>query len=210
MKTDERGVFFGENAILTLELNTFKKVVNNKKKVNNSVSPVKIRLANRNDIYSIIEYYNRLSAKTKGFFSPHLFTYHVLSEIIESRQKYMPVIAENQSQNKVVGYAIVALFSISGDSFRLNGYDLKIKNNTDAFFAPSVADGWQKQGVGKLLFNYINNKLIQLKIERLFLWGGVKLENKQAIAFYLKNGFCILGRFVHEGVNLDMVKDYKE
>jgi hypothetical protein len=47
----------------------------------------------------------------------------------------------------------------------------------------------------------------EIETNRIILWGGVQVENKKAVGYYLKNGFSILGQFEYNGANYDMVLD---
>ncbi|MEI6088454.1 MAG: GNAT family N-acetyltransferase, partial [Bacteroidota bacterium] len=86
-------------------------------------------------------------------------------------------------------------------------YGLNLDSNSDCTFAPSVDDRWQKLGIGKKMFEFILSDLKTRKIKRVILWGGVQATNENAIHYYLKNEFRILGEFEYNGNNYDMAFD---
>lgn len=107
--------------------------------------------------------------------------------------------------NEILAYSIIKFGYLEHDKFRLESYGLSLNHQTDATFAPSVADLWQGHGIGKHLFNFILSELENHKIQRIILWGGVQLDNEQAIKYYSKIGFETLGQFTYNGENYDMI-----
>ncbi len=152
-------------------------------------------------------YWQQLSDATRSRYAPHPFDIHILQRLYANGQGYRGYIAiDNHSQN-IVAYAGVKIGGWEPDAPRLQGYDLTLNPAADASFAPSVADAWQGQGIGKQLLQYIKTDLMDTEITRLILWGGVQSTNQQAARYYRRQGFVTVGRFEYHGQNEDMVLD---
>lgn len=153
-------------------------------------------------------YWCQLSDATRSRFAPHLFDIHSLQHLYaDGQEAYRGYIAMDEHTQNIVAYAVVKMGCWEHDVTRLQGYGLRINPATDASFAPSVADAWQGQGIGKQLLQYIKADLMDTQITRLILWGGVQSTNEQAVQYYRRQGFVTVGRFDYKGQNEDMVLD---
>lgn len=56
-----------------------------------------------------------------------------------------------------------------------------------------VAEKYQKQGIGKKLIQYVENRVKKLKFKSIYLYTSV--IHKQAIKFYLKQGYKKINEF---------------
>ncbi len=148
-------------------------------------------------------YLNSLSTTSKSRFAPHPFEIDAIEQFYADESN-IGYIAVDEKTNDIIAYAIIKHGYLVPDSPRLAAYGLFLNESTDATFAPSVADAWQGQGIGKLLFQFILNDLQNTAINRIILWGGVQKSNEHAVRFYEKLGFRILGEFEHKGINVDM------
>ncbi|MCC7361049.1 MAG: GNAT family N-acetyltransferase [Anaerolineales bacterium] len=61
--------------------------------------------------------------------------------------------------------------------------------------APSVADAYQGQGLGRLLMERTIELARRLGRRRMLLLGGAQADNARAIALYRRLGFTAAGRF---------------
>lgn len=169
---------------------------------NNQIALVRKLEAKDHDL--LVAYYQALSTETKKRFAPHAFDSEAINAFYQgtSHHGYIVQLPENLT---VIAYAIIKIGYLEHDSPRLASYYLKLDSTTDSTFAPSVSDEWQSSGLGSSLFQFICNDLEEMGIKRIILWGGVQKDNAIAIHFYQKNGFRILGQFVYQGENYDMI-----
>jgi diamine N-acetyltransferase len=56
-----------------------------------------------------------------------------------------------------------------------------------------------------MLLDFICERMKAESARRILLWGGVQAGNEQALRFYHRHGFRILGEFEYHGMNYDMV-----
>ena len=157
-----------------------------------------------NDLDHLADYLHQLSHDTKKRFSPHGFDMQSLIDIYTRSDKYHGYIAREMEENIIVAYSIIKIGYLEHDRERLASYGVKPDENTDSTFAPSVADKWQGMGIGNQLLQFIISDIKSKQINRIILWGGVQMDNENAVNYYLKNGFKILGHFSYHGDNYDM------
>jgi diamine N-acetyltransferase len=157
------------------------------------------------DVEKLAAYWQQLSDATRSRFAPHLFDVQTLQAMYATGQDYRGYIAIDSNTDNIVAYAVLKLSFLEHDAPRLQGYGLSLNHAADATFAPSVADAWQGQGIGKHLLQLIKNDLQDTNVNRLILWGGVQASNERAVQYYHKQGFVLLGRFENHGWNEDML-----
>jgi GNAT superfamily N-acetyltransferase len=107
---------------------------------------------------------------------------------------------------------IVGCFEISfgiprGDVERFREAGIVLSELTDCRLGPTLADDYQGFGLGSQSFAHVLEVVRQFGKTRIILWGGVLGDNARAIGYYLKHGFCEVGKFSdHVGVvHLDMI-----
>jgi len=166
-----------------------------------------VHLATPSDIPALQEYFSRLGTETRSRFAPHGFDSECLHHILDPDHGHSCFIARETKDGPIVGYAVARLFYEPYEKDRFKGYDWTTDNVTDAFYAPSVADDRQGQGIGRLLMKETRRTLSEIGRKRMLLWGGVQATNEKALDHYRKAGFIELGRFEWNGSNLDMALD---
>ncbi|MFA5973842.1 MAG: GNAT family N-acetyltransferase [Lentimicrobiaceae bacterium] len=166
---------------------------------------VLLRRLTPEDTDKLSEYLQGLSPDTKKRFGPHQFDKQSIIDIFQQSDKYIGYIAQDLETSEIVAYSVIQLGYLEDDSFRLRSYGLTLDCGTDCTFAPSVADKWQSQGIGKGLFKFMFSDLKKLGMKRIILWGGVQSDNIKAVNYYNQNGFRALGQFEHNGQNYDMI-----
>lgn len=167
---------------------------------------VTIRKFQLSDCDNLCNYYIGLSDETKKRFGPHYFDKQSIVNVY-SNPGNLGFVAINNQTDEIVAYAIVRIGFLEHDRNRLESYGLLLDPETDATFAPSVADEWQSCGIGNRLFRFIMDDLKSKGIQRIILWGGVQCGNDKAIRYYKRNNFRILGEFLYNGPNYDMILD---
>lgn len=157
---------------------------------------------NETDLEQLVTYLLALGKETRSFFGPHAFDKTSLTQFYQDPKNTAYIATE---ENRIIAYAILRQGFLQHDAPRLSSYGVDLNPDTDASFAPSVADEWQGRGLGRSLFTYIINDLSNSKVTRLILWGGVRSANQRAVHYYQQLGFRTLGYFEYHGWNADMV-----
>jgi len=158
------------------------------------------------DHTALVSYLQKLSPLTKKRFEPHPFDKAAVSHFYQTNLFNHGYIAEDTSDGSIVAYAIIRFGYLEHDGDRLRSSGFVPDHFTDVTYAPSVTDHWQGLGIGYHLLQFIEEELKTMERQRIILWGGVQQENENAVRYYLKNGFIILGAFEYNGPNYDMVK----
>jgi GNAT superfamily N-acetyltransferase len=153
---------------------------------------------------AISKYLQSLDEQTARFFAPHP------SDLTSIQSFYEDPLnrgwcAVDEVSGMLKGYAILREGVIHNDQDRLKACGFRLDNRIDASYAPSVASASKGTGLAEGMWKHILEDALQQGRRRIFLWGGVKIENVRAVRFYHKLGFIPVGNFFHEGENLDMV-----
>lgn len=170
---------------------------------------VLLRKLTPDDFDKLSDYFHQLSPETLKRYGPHKCDKESLTELYQNSGSYTGYIAEDTETSEIIAYSVIKSGYLEHDSSRLQSYGLNLNDITDCTFAPSVADQWQSLGVGNSLFQFILADLKENGRKRMILWGGVQSDNLNALNYYLKNGFLILGEFDYYGRNYDMVLEIK-
>lgn len=167
------------------------------------ITDIIIRQATIVDADDILRYFRQLSNSSKQFFLPHAHEKHAIENILISSQHlaYIALV-----DNDIVAYFVLKKGYIEHDVPRFMNYEIQLDALRDCAIAPSVTDKWQGKGIAKIVMQFIVNDLLKIGVKRMILWGGVSKNNTQALSFYQRQGFSILGRFMHNGENFDMYK----
>jgi diamine N-acetyltransferase len=168
---------------------------------------VLLSVLSTNDLDALLYYLDHLSNETKKRFGPHPFDRAAVINFYKDPESHKGFVAFDTATGAIIAYAIIKTGYLHHDSQRLQSYGLSLSNLTDCTYAPSVADEWQGLGIGNSLFHFILSVLKPLAFERIILWGGVQADNTNALNYYTKNSFTILGQFDYNGLNYDMVYD---
>lgn len=163
------------------------------------------RRLNSNDFDLLYNYLQSLSAETKKLFGPHKFDKQTIFDFYKNSDSHLGYVGIDIQSNEIIAYSIIKIGYLKHDHIRLQSYGMTLDNKTDCVFAPSVADVWQSCGIGNKLFHFILSDLKLIGIKRIILWGGVQMDNYKALNYYKRNNFKILGQFIHNGENCDMV-----
>jgi diamine N-acetyltransferase len=168
------------------------------------LTSIEIRYFKYSDLELLATYFQDLSSESKSRFGPHSFHKETIIELFKQPELYRLYIAFDINTNRIAAYSIVKFGWVHHEVPRLNSYGLTENPKTDCTFAPSVADSYQSNGIGSKMLQFIINDLANINIDRIFLWGGVQIDNEKAVNFYKKYAFNILGYFEYNGQNIDM------
>jgi GNAT superfamily N-acetyltransferase len=168
---------------------------------------IEIRTTLAADFNELNRYFAELSYETKRRFAPHPEDADTLKAICEHsyQSDIIPTIAIDTSSSRIVAYTLVKLGLNWFDNDRLKSYGIELSPRSCATLAPSVADSYQGKGIGWLILRWVVEELQKQNRTTIVLWGGVQADNKKAISYYLRNGFKEVGRFEHDGQNIDMI-----
>lgn len=169
---------------------------------------VEIRLLEPNDNEKLLDYFDqRFSNDSKSRFGPHAFDKETIHAICQEPGGEVIRYVAIDEENNIVAYMLIKQGMIEWDKNRYLTRQQTYEHNISVTFAPSVADEWQRTGLGSLMNDYIEDDLRKKNIKNIILWGGVQLTNEKAVNFYKKSGYQFIASFWHEGKdNFDMVK----
>ncbi len=154
----------------------------------------------------LLAYLEGLSPETRSRFGPHPFTAEAIDEVFNSSQLVHGFIAIDAETDQIVAYMLVKTGLLDTDYVRFKGYDIQISGSGVCTYAPSVGDQWQSSGLGSRMCDFVMDEISISGFKAMILWGGVQATNFRAVSFYLKHGFVEVGRFMHQGENIDMVR----
>lgn len=163
-----------------------------------------IRRLQLTDIENLYTYLQNLSDESKSRFGPHKFDLETLYEFYSSNLN-LGYVALSFDTHDIIAYAIIKIGYLEHDKNRIEAYGLKLSQQCDLTFAPSVADSWQGYGVAYHLFDYIRSDIAIGEAKRIILWGGVQMDNERALKYYKRIGFKKIGQFTYNGENYDMI-----
>jgi len=152
------------------------------------------------------EFLSSLSPATNLLYQPHPLNIQAAHTICENLDytAQLPFIAVTRA-GYIVSYFLFDFTYSQHESVRYQTYGITLDPSLDCRFAPVVADKYQGQGVGKTVFKGLLPILKKLPLRSLILSGGTQEGNRQAINFYEKIGFRLMGEFDENNMrNYDM------
>jgi diamine N-acetyltransferase len=165
---------------------------------------LQLRTLKTNDYARLAHYLQGLSASSRSRFGPHEFNESGVA-LHYQHPLHAGYVAIELESEQIVAYVALVWGFLKSDAQRLATYGVEVHPDTDVTYAPSVADAWQNQGLGTLLFQFVCAEMKSRGKKRLILWGGVQNTNTLALAYYRKLGFRYLGSFEYHGWNDDMI-----
>ena len=163
------------------------------------------------DVALLAQFFENLSLKTREYYvlpSYDVITAKEMCDTINRYRKLRFIIISNSTKK------LIALFEFNfdipeNDIKRFIKYNIQLNTNTDCRMGPCLADDYQNQGVGSMIFPYLLEIARQFEQKRMILWGGVFSTNERAINFYKKCGFKKVGIFNNKDgkKSVDMIID---
>lgn len=157
-----------------------------------------------NDSEALGRYFDNLSHETKQRFAPHplnqAYATFLCHKILENALRFVLI----DEQKEIQGYFIIDFDLIHHEAERYLGYGIELTAGKDVFFAPSIADKYQNQGLASLVMPYIIEIAKADSASSIILLGGTRETNPLALAFYEKFGFKKLGGYHTDVYNFDM------
>jgi GNAT superfamily N-acetyltransferase len=159
------------------------------------------------------KYFGGLSPETRFRFGPHAFDQatadYLCASIDLADTIRMIAVSDSNGEEMVLAYFILVLGVSDAERDRYAAVNILLDAQSDCTFAPSVADAFQNQGVGKPLIQHVVEIARALGRERMVLMGGTQATNSRAIHYYQKAGFRTIATFDDPPgfLNYDMVLD---
>ena len=166
----------------------------------------------KNDDERLGNFLSGLSQTTNSLYQPHPLTREAAKDLCKNLDytKQLPFIAVTTA-GEIVAYFLFDFRYAEHEISRYRKYGIEVDPAKDCRFAPVVADKYQGHGVGKSVFRELLPILNHLPLRSLILSGGTQEGNKQAIAFYKKIGFKLMGEFKENNMrNYDMMLVLRE
>lgn len=169
---------------------------------------VEVRLLEKKDKENLFEYFDRrFSKESKSRFGPHPFDIETINSICQDPNDEVTRYVATDDQGHIIAYVLIKKGMIEWDEKRYATRQQSYDYNDTVTFAPSVADEWQRTGLGSLMNTIVETDLAKKCIKNIILWGGVQASNEKAVKFYNKLGYQFIASFSHDGKdNHDMVK----
>ena len=164
-----------------------------------ALGTVTLRPVNAHDARSLGAYFLGLGEETRRRYGPHPFDQEtadtICAEVEGSNTIRIIATTGSDDTEQVFAYFIVIAGVLDGDVRRYSEIDMPLDPETDCTLAPSVADAYQSQGLGSLVFAHVLDVVRRMGRKRLVLWGGVQATNERGKRFYAKNGFRYVNSF---------------
>ncbi len=150
------------------------------------------------DVTNLATFLENLSPRTRDFYRLDSFNIAQAKKMCQAIGKYdklrFIVYPKANDDN------IIALFEFSfdipeSDISRFLKYGIRLDSKIDCRMGLCIADRYQNQGVGSVLFPHVVSIARKFKKQRIILWGGTFADNNRAIRFYKKHGFKQVGKF---------------
>jgi GNAT superfamily N-acetyltransferase len=153
-------------------------------------------------------YFEGLSAETRRRFGLHPLTAGQAQDLcarINRHDALRFVALMPGATPQIIAYFILKLGISEHELERYASYGIKLDDNLDCTFAPSVADEVQGRGLGSLLMPHLIDTARRMGKRSIVLMGGTQATNERAVHFYLKFGFGHIGDFQTDVENHDMI-----
>ena len=155
------------------------------------------RLAATDEI-ELQRYFDALSPLTRSRFGPHPFDASTTSALCQQTFDNLQAwVAWDDEAQQLAAYLVIKPGYLHFEEDRYRGYGLRLDHSQDYTLAPSVADDYQSQGIGKSLMAHVLADLRQrrgndLPLGKVLLWGGCRLLTIGPAAFTKNSAFACL------------------
>lgn len=172
---------------------------------------VKFRPLKESDVDMLAEFLMDLSDLTRQRSSFESYDLNCASDLCYAINKYDKLrfvcVYNNESDiNRIVGLLELSFGIPESDVKRFADEGIKLNEETDVRFGPTLADDFQGKGLGPKVFNEIVEIVRNFGKKRILLWGGVLESNAPAVKYYEKLGFKKATTFIKDGKNhFDMI-----
>ena len=155
----------------------------------------------QSDSVALADFLSGLSLQTRRFYDFESCDIRKAAELCDAIAKYDKLrFVVELTGNKIIGLIEYSFDLTDDDTKRFAGYGYSLHQGSDCRFGPCLADEYQDQGLGSLLFPYVVEIAHRFDQKRIILWGGVLADNSRAIRYYQKNGFRAVGSFINAGI----------
>lgn len=165
-----------------------------------------LRLLQQTDSDKLSDYFSQLSAATRQYFAPHPFDQATVASICATLNpaEIVRLVVTDANDERILAYTLLLNGTVPSDTRRLEALGIDLDPSTDCSLAPSIADAYQSQGVGKFIMEKALSIAQATGKQRIILWGGVQAANQRAVNYYQKYGFVTINEFERNGLKYDM------
>jgi hypothetical protein len=112
---------------------------------------------------------------------------------------------------QTVGIVEFSLDLPASDYARFAIYGYQLDAQSDCRLGLCIADEMQGRRPSQALLPLVREIARRFGRTRIILWGGVRVDNLRAVAYYRRAGFALVGEFVSTdgSASLDMVLETK-
>ena len=173
-----------------------------------SEEKITLRPLLHSDIKGLTTFLENLSTETRRLSTFDSYDKVTATELCDAINKYdkLRFVLEFQSK-KIVGLVEFTLDIPQNVVDTYATYGFTLDTDYTCRFGPTLANKYQNQGLGSLLFPYVTKIAKLLGKKYIILYGGVLANNLHAIKYYEKHGFKITGKYNNDNGDetLDMI-----
>jgi diamine N-acetyltransferase len=160
-----------------------------------SGADVLLRLLQPGDAAMLGRYFEGLSADTRRRYGPHPFDQATANALCATLNYADTLRLVAISQDEIIAYTILQLGILQDEQSRYGRCNITLDGQQDCTVAPSVADAFQDQGLGKLVMEQTIEIARRLGRRWMVLMGGTQATNDRAVHFYQRFGFHLITAF---------------
>lgn len=116
-----------------------------------SGEPINLRSLKKGDVKRFSDFLAGLSNETQGKFRPHDFTLEVAQRICDGLEEDKTLRLVAEANDEIIGYFLLHPLLTLKDKQRYKAHGMRLNDDTDCQFAPSLADAYQNIGLANLL-----------------------------------------------------------
>ena len=148
------------------------------------------------DIEGLTSFLENLSTETRRLSTFDGYNKVTATGFCDAISKYdkLRFVLENQNR-EIVGLIEFTLDIPQNVIDTYTTYGITLDTENTCRFGPTLADKYQSQGLGSLMFPYVVKIAKLLGKKNIILYGGVFADNFRAIKYYEKSGFKIAGEY---------------
>ena len=157
-----------------------------------------LRPLQADDVGELTTFLSGLSPESRRFSVFPSYDRITAQELCNAINRYdkLRLVIELPTSRTIIGLIEFSFGLPAGDLERYAGYGVPLDESSDCRFGPTLADAYQNQGIGSIVFPCVVDVARNFGKARIILWGGVLGDNIRAIHFYEKHGFRQVGAFV--------------
>ena len=181
------------------------------------IGQVMVRPLEVSDTLALTTYFCGLSPATRSCYGPHPFDHKTAEALCREAKPAEPerfvAVIDGDAGPRIIGYMILTRTLAPSDVARYAQIGHALDARVCASFAPSIADSYQDQGLGRCMATHVLGCGPTLGLREVILMGGVLDRNPRAKHLYETLGFRVVGEFYSrtkpDQLNYDMILEYE-